>query len=289
MVWGNNTGGINSTSLDNLREYMTRPTDAVLEFLAGNSRPIIIYGATGKWMADFTEMFLRGLQETHEDSSESVHLVSRFSNPRKFQSRFGRYNNSFTQHALDATTIDEKDLTKIPKEGIVFYGIGYKFRQGNTSDEEYARLCDQYGNRIPFVIFSYHRENSEIVVMGSGNGLRLTSLDKPSTEDAQLEPADGNHYGASIRDKERTLKEVLSGRSSRAVVLRGMYFTDLTYGALEKPIRDVFERCAIDLSHAAFFNILSHRDVSIYTLLSVLHTSNPLQVLNVAGSIADKE
>ena len=160
MPWGNNIGGINSTSLDDLREYMSRPTEPVLEFLARNSKPIIIYGATGKYMADFTEMVLRGVQKTHGDESKNVHLVSRFSNPPRFRSRFGKYGNLFRVKELDATATTEPDLRDIPQEGLIYYGIGYKFRQGNTSNEYYARVCDLYGNHIPFTIFSHHRKNS---------------------------------------------------------------------------------------------------------------------------------
>src|SRR3989338_6892282 len=181
MVWGNNIGEINSISVNDLHEYMSRPTLPVLEFLESNKRPIIIYGATGKYMADFTEMVLRGIQQARSDSSGNVHLVSRFSNPERVQSRFERYNDLFRVKELDATKMTGQDLMDIPKEALVFYGIGYKFRQGNTSNEEYSRLCFLYGNNIPFTIFSHHRNDSVVVVMGSGNGLKPVPLDKPPT------------------------------------------------------------------------------------------------------------
>ncbi|MDQ1329473.1 MAG: hypothetical protein QG641_2763, partial [Candidatus Poribacteria bacterium] len=59
MTWRNTLADINSVDIDDLHEYNSRPTEKVLDLLyKRKSDEIIIYGATGKWMSDLTEMIL---------------------------------------------------------------------------------------------------------------------------------------------------------------------------------------------------------------------------------------
>jgi len=290
MSWGRNLSEVNSVNIDDLHEYNSRPTGRVLELLLDRSGDdIVVYGATGKWMSDLTEMLLRAIRETGT-TGRKVHLVSRFRKTAEFGKRFAGYADLFIKHEVDLLNLGEDTLKEIPRDAPwVIYGVGYKF--GTTEKKEYARLCSLYGNDIPRMVLTHHRQRADIVVIGSGNGLALTPVDDQAKDDAPLVPKKGNLYGESIRDKERVVKEILEDGSinnpSRAVILRGAYMTDLTYGGLENPVFAVINGKEIDLGKLSYFNIIGHRDANIYAILAVKSASNPVTTLNLSGKAVD--
>jgi hypothetical protein len=282
-MWGKTLAEISSVNLDDLHEYNSRPTDQVLELIGkrGNDE-IIIYGASGKWMSDLTEMILRSVRDTGT-TKRKVHLISRFRNKAEFDKRFLKYSDLFVLHEIDLVNAKDADLMEIPNnENWIIYGVGYKFRTTET-EEEYTRLCRLYGNDIPQMVFEHHKCNAKIVVIGSANGIELTKVDNQAKDDAPLVPKDSNFYGQSIRDKENILIEILRENSSKAVILRGGYMTDFTYGGLEPIISSVLNEREIDLAKLAYFNIIGHRDANIYVILSVDSVSNPIMKLNLSG------
>jgi hypothetical protein len=286
-MWGNTLADINSVDIDDLHEYNSRPTDKVLELVSRRKNDtIVIYGATGKWMSDLTEMILRAIHNTGT-TSRKVHIVSRFRNKTEFNERFTKYSDLFVLHGVDLVNAKGTDLKDIPKDAQwVIYGVGYKFRTTET-EYEYARLCRLYGNDIPQNVISHHKHGADIVVIGSANGVELTKVDDQAKDDAPLVPKDNNLYGISIRDKENVVKEILKGNTSKAVVLRGGYMTDFTYGGLETPVLAVLNDSEIDLAKLTYFNIIGHRDANIYVMLAVDSASNPVTTLNLSGHTVD--
>ncbi len=285
MTW-KNLAGIDSVDPGDLNEYMSRPDERVLELVRRRTdREIVIYGATGKWTLDITEMLLRAMRETGVTRCR-VHLVARFSNEEYTRARLAPYQGLYRMHKVDFLNLTMSDLVALDAESSwMFYGLGYKFRTNETV-EEYRRLCDLYGKVIPSLIFTYHRKNSEIVMIGSGNALPPTPVDRQASDEAPLVPLPQQVYGESIKNKEEILKLILEdggGESSRAVILRAMYMTNLTYGGLEKPMIAVLKGEPVDLEQAGVFNIISHRDASILAILSVDSASNPVTTLNLSG------
>ncbi len=289
MSWGKSLAEINSVNINDLHEYFSRPDDRVLNLVSERKDDtIVIYGATGKWTSDLTEMLLRAIQEIGI-KTKKVHLVSSFRKMAEFDERFSKYSDLFKIHKVDLVNAQAEMLKSIPDDAQwIIYGVGYKFRTTET-EEEYIRLCKLYGNEIPYMVFSHHKQSADIVVIGSGNGVELTTVDNQAKDDAPLVPK--NTYGISIRDKENTIRKILEDNnlenSSKAVILRGGYMTDLTYGGLESPVIAVKNGNEIDLSKLTYFNIIGHRDANIYVILAVKSTSNPMNTLNLSGHTAD--
>jgi len=285
MPWIN-LANINSVDINDLHEYNSRPTEKVIELIASRKNDeIVIYGATGKWMSDMTEMLLRAIRQAGIKSK--LHVVSSLRRKSEFSDRFAKYNDLIVTHEINLVNAKSSDLIDIPNNAKwVIYGIGYKFRTTET-DEEYAKLCGLYGNEIPRMVISHHDKDADIVIIGSANGIELTRVDAQAKDDAPLVPKPGNLYGMSIRDKEKTIKEILKGKSSKAVILRGGYMTDFTYGGIEPIVMAVMNEEEIDLSNLTYFNIIGHRDANIYAILSVSSASNPVTTLNLSGYTAD--
>jgi len=286
-MWGSTLADINSVDLNDLHEYNSRPTDRVLDLIfKRKDDTIVIYGATGKWMSDLTEMIFRAIRDTGT-TNRKVHIVSRFRNRTEFDERFAKYSDLFILNEVDLVNARSSDLRDIPDGAQwVIYGVGYKFRTTETEDE-YARLCKLYGNDIPKIVIDHHRYGADIVVIGSANGVELTRVDNQAKDDAPLVPKDNNLYGMSIRDKEKVVKEILenneTNNSSKAVILRGAYMTDFTYGGLEPIIISVLNEKKVDLTKLTYFNIIGHRDANIYAILLVNSASNPVTTLNLSG------
>ena len=286
-MWGSTLANINSVDLNDLHEYNSRPTDKVLDLVSKRKDDtIVIYGATGKWMSDLTEMILRAIRVTGT-TNRKVHIVSRFRNRTEFDERFAKYSDLFILNGVDLVNAKSSDLRDIPDEAQwVIYGVGYKFRTTETEDE-YARLCKLYGNDIPINVISHHKHGADIVVIGSANGVELTRVDDQAKDDAPLFPKKSNLYGISIRDKENVVKDILKGNTSKAVILRGGYMTNFTYGGLETPVLAVLNNKEIDLAKLTYFNIIGHRDANIYVILSVDSASNPVTTQNLSGHTVD--
>jgi len=285
MMWRNTLADINSVDIDDLHEYNSRPTDKIIDlFTRRKYDEIIVYGATGKWMSDLTEMILRAIRGTGT-TDRKIHLISRFRNKDEFDKRFAKYSGLFVLHEIDL--VNNPDLKDVPNDAQwVIYGVGYKFRTTET-EEEYARLCRLYGNDIPRIVINHHKQNADIVVIGSANGVDLTRVDDQAKDDAPLLPKESNLYGVSIRDKENVVKDILKGNTSKAIILRGGYMTDFTYGGLETPVLAVLNDKEIDLAKLTYFNIIGHRDANIYVILSVDSASNPVTTLNLSSHTVD--
>jgi hypothetical protein len=264
MSW-NNLSEINSVDLMDMDEYHSRPDDRVIELVQKRQGDIVIYGARGKFSRHVTLMLLRSVAETNT-TNRKVHLVSTPRADEEFDDRIKPYKSFIQQHHIDLINATESDLKGIPRDAPwMIYLAGYKFAKPGEGDRDYIIKCDIYGMVIPSLIFTFHQEGGDIVVMGSYNGLKKTTIDKPSKDDAPLQPLPENHYGQSILNKERVIHAILEGREhknpSRAVILRGGYYTDAsTYGGFEAEILKIMDNQSIDLSDKAYFNLLSHRD-----------------------------
>ena len=283
---------IDSVSLEDMDEYHSRPDDRVRQFVGKQSGDIVIYGARGKFSRHVSLMLLRAIQETRAKVGK-VHLVSSPREDREFDKSVKPFADFVQQHHIDLINATESNLLGIPKDARwVLYFAGYKFARPGDADRDYALKCDLYGMVIPSLVFSYHQQGADIVVMGSYNGLRKTAVDRPADESAPLMPLPANHYGRSILDKERVIHAILEGRGlenpSRAVILRGGYYTDAcTYGGFEPEIRRIMAAEEIDLSEKAYFNLLSHRNTAIATILSKKLVGEPVSTYNLAGWLVD--
>lgn len=291
MAW-KSLAEINSVDLKDMDEYHSRPDDRVRELVRKREGDIVIYGARGKFSRHVTLMLLRAIAETNT-TDRKVHIISTPRTDKEFDERIDPYRDFIQQHHIDLIKATESDLKGIPKDASwMLYLAGYKFAKPGEGDSDYALKCDLYGMVIPSLIFTYHQEGADIVVMGSYNGLKKTTVENPAKDNAPLEPLQENHYGQSILNKERVVHAIIEGRElenpSRVVILRGGYYTDAsTYGGFEAEIVKIMNSQSIDLSEKAYFNLLSHRDTAMATILAVKLASKNVSTFNLSGPLVD--
>lgn len=291
MAW-NSLAEINSVDLADMDEYHSRPDDRIRELVCRRSGDIVIYGARGKFSRHVSLMLLRAIRETNT-TNRKVHLVSSPRADEEFDSRILPYSDFIRQHHIDLVNATESDLKPVPGNAPwVMYLAGYKFARPGEGDKDYAIKCDLYGMVIPSLIFTRHQEGADIVVMGSYNGLEKTPVDRQAKDDAPLRPLPENHYGVSILNKERVIHAIIEGKNlrnpSRVVILRGGYFTDAsTYGGFEPEILKIINDQAINLEERAYYNLLSHRDAALATILAIQLAAKGITTYNLSGHLVD--
>jgi hypothetical protein len=187
MVWAN-LADINSVDMQDLREYMSRPVDSVLELVGQREGDFVIYGASGKFMRDVTLMILRSISETGT-TNRTVHLVSSLREKPDFAELIEPYSDLIVDHRVDLLEARASDLAGVPTDApSVLYGAGYKFFNPEEETlEEYILKVNRFGEEIPLMVFGHHQEG-DVVIMGSYNGLKPSHFNQPATEAAELEP-----------------------------------------------------------------------------------------------------
>lgn len=291
MAW-NSLAEIDSVDLEDMDEYHSRPDDRVKKFIGNQAGDVVVYGARGKFSRHVSLMLLRAIQETNT-TGRKVHLVSSPREDKEFDRAVQPFGELVEQHHIDLASATESHLRAIPKDAPwIVYLAGYKFAKPGQGHRDYAIKCDLYGMVIPSVVFTYHQTGANIVVMGSYNGLERASIHSPAGDDAPLRPSPGNYYGKSIMDKESVIHAILEGREhenpSRAVVLRGGYYTDAsTYGGFEPEILKIMKGQKIDLAEKAYFNLISNRDAAIATLLAPKLATKTVSTFNLSGPMVD--
>ncbi len=291
MAWSS-LAEIDSVDLEDMDEYHSRPDDRVRRCIGGQKGDVVVYGARGKFSRHVSLMLLRAVQETGA-TDRKVHLILSPREDREFDKAIQPYDKLVERRHIDLMNATESDLRDIPKDAPqVLYLAGYKFAKPGEGDRDYAIKCNLFGMVIPSLVFTYHRVGSTIVVMGSYNGLERTTVDSPSGDDIPLRPSPENHYGRSILNKENVIHAILEGREhdnpSRAVILRGGYYTDAsTYGGLEPEILRIMDGQEINLEEKAYFNLISNRDAAIATLLASELATDAVSTFNLSGPIVD--
>jgi len=300
MTWSS-LADIDSVSLEDNDEYFSRPDKRVLELVSKKTDDIVVYGAAGKFMRHVTLMLIRAIGETGS-RGRTLHLVLSPGKKPEFDRALEKYlrpqlsRRLIRRHGLDLLRAGENELKNIPGDSSwVLYGIGHKFKKRGETDAEYDRMARLYGTKIPTLVFSHHRRACAIAVMGSCNGISLSSVEHQAPDDAPLVPASDRPYGLSNLAKEQTLHRLLERPGLRnpspAVILRGAYFTDLTYGGLETEIQRILKGEVIDvgLEGQAYFNLYSHRDAAIYLILAADLASRPVATYNCSGPAVSVE
>ncbi|MFH1850578.1 MAG: hypothetical protein ABH879_10465 [archaeon] len=277
---------IDSARLEDLHEYHSRPTEAVLRFFADNTEDMVIYGPSGKFSIHPTLMALRAIKET--GTNRTIDLVKSPRTRPQFERFVEPFRDMITEHRIDLAKANIQSLEVISnRTPLAYYFVGDSCRRQNESDAEYAAKCDTFGYKVPFIVINHHRQGSSIVVMGSYNPVACTRPDNMADDHAPLNPAPDSPYGWSILAKEKVIDRLLDveyPEISYAAIVRGGFFTDGTYSGLLEIIERIAAKAPIDLSQKNWFQLLSDRDAAAASLRAADLVGNPPTRYNLSGT-----
>lgn len=256
-------------SVDELDEFMTRPSPEVVRDLAETPGDILILGVAGKMGPTLARLARRALDETGR--SGRVIGVARFSDPR------GREHlHTVGVETIQADLLDQRALAALPDASNVIYLAARKF--GSTGDEP---LTWAMNTLLPARVAERFRD-SRIVALSTGNVYPLTPIDGPGPTEADPTGPIGE-YAQSCLGRERMF-QYFSGRyGTRTTLVRLNYAIDLRYGVL----LDIATRVAggvpvpLRMGHV---NVIWQGDANAAILRCLRLAASPPAILNLTGT-----
>ena len=153
-----------------LREYMTAPTEGVIDCARKISGDVLVLGGSGKMGPELTEMIVRA--DTAAGVRRNHFVASGFSDPRaKTMELF----EAMGVRVFKGELTDTQFLGSLPKAENVIYMPGFKFGSSDNWEKAVHVNC----------ILPYHvgekLRNSRIVVFSSANPYAYTTFESGGT------------------------------------------------------------------------------------------------------------
>jgi len=261
------------TTSAHLREFMTSPTDGVVECVRKVRGDILVLGGSGKMGPELVEMIVRA--DGIAGITRAITVASTFSNrAEKTAELFG----AMGVRVLKGELTDPDFLGTLPETENVIYMPGFKF--GSSGNWERAVHVNSI---LPYLVGEQFR-TSKIVVFSSANPYAYSTVASGgSREGDPLDPR--GVYGWSIVARESAF--AITARrhpAQRACYYRLTYAQHLAYGVIVDLARYILEGKEISLS-VPFVNLLSQRDANDRAIRALEICANPPSILNVSGPV----
>ncbi|MDH5769725.1 MAG: hypothetical protein OEZ25_00330 [Candidatus Bathyarchaeota archaeon] len=261
---------------EELRTFMTEPTNDVVKLMRRLKGDIMGLAASGKIGAELVETLVRADRKAGV-RGRRVMVASNFSNKRG-QAIKNRFENALGVDVYYGDLTDEAFIDGLPDAPNIFYMLGFKF--GSSADPAKATLinCIVPGR----VATKYNR--SKIVNFSSGNPYPYTRPESGgSLESDVLDPK--GIYGWGIVCRETAFNVSAHGHSDQKVCYyRLMYSQHLSYGVLVDLAKMIMDGEEISLE-MPYVNLISQRDAIDRAIRALDLCTNPPTILNVAGPI----
>lgn len=256
---------------EQLRDFMTTPTDGLVQFARRLDGDFMALGVGGKMGSELVQTLVRA--DRQAGVHRTVHAASRFSDPADDAEPTLRALGVVI-HKGDLS--DRAFLRALPDAPNIVYMAGVKF--GSSRD---WRLTFHMNCIMPYLV-GERFERARIVAYSSGNPYPGSRVGGPwPTEQAALAPQ--GVYAWSIVAREsafQTASERAPGQ--RLCFFRLAYAQHLAYGVLVDLARMVWAGEPVSLAVPAV-NLVSQRDAIDVSLRALGLCGRPPLVLNCAG------
>lgn len=251
-----------------LEEFMTVPSEALINDLKRLDGDILILGVGGKMGPTLARMTKKAIDQAGLD--KKVIGVSRFSS-----GNLQKELQSFGIETIAANLLNEDELESLPDVKNIIYMAGNKF--GTVGNEHFTWAMNAY---LPGRLAEKFK-NSRIVAFSTGNVYPLTNvLSSNCSEDTPVNPV--GEYAQSCLGRERVLTYFSHKNQTPLLVFRLNYAIDLRYGVLLEIAKQVYAGKSIDLTMGNV-NVIWQGDANEYAVRSLLHTESPPEILNITG------
>ncbi len=257
--------------INNVRElddFMTTPSDSLVETVRKMPGDLLILGAGGKMGISLAILAKRASNEAGLD--KRIIAVSRFSN-KAAQAEL----TAAKVETIACDLMDESEIQALPDVENVVYMVGMKFGSSGQEAETWG-----VNTFLPGVVAQRFRD-SRMVSLSTGNVYPLTTVSSGGCKETSPVGPIGE-YAQSALGRERILEYFSRKNQSPGAIIRLNYAIDLRYGVLLDVAQRVYHQQAIDLTmgHA---NVIWQGDANAMVLQAFDHTRTPPFVLNVTG------
>ncbi len=255
-------------SIEQLDDFLTTPTTAVVEALSKLTGRLLVVGAGGKMGPTLAVLARRAV--VHSGTNLEVVAVSRFSNAK---SRAWLDERGVTTIAADV--LNRCDIESLPDAKYVIYLVGLKFGTSSSPGATWVT-----NTLAPAAVIQKYAASS-IVALSTGNVYPFVdSTSDGATEDQPLIPI-GEYPNAAVA-RERIFEYFSENQNTPVALLRLNYALDLRYGVLVDIARKVWSGEPIQLSMGSF-NAIWQGDANELILRSFPLTSVPATAYNLTS------
>jgi nucleoside-diphosphate-sugar epimerase len=255
-------------SEDQLNEVMTRPDEALVNFIGKLESPLLILGAGGKMGPTLAVLAHRAVQTAGK--GPEIIAVSRFSDPN-----VRKWIQSQGVRTLAADLMDRKSLKSLPESSNIIYMIGWKFGTADNPAWTWA-----VNTLIPgFVLERY--PNARFAALSSGNVYPLTPMTgSGSVETDALTPL--GEYANSCVARERIFEFYAAQQGNPVTLVRLSYALDLRYGVLVDIAQKIFAGAPVDVS-MGYANGIWQGDANSMIIRSLGFAQTPANAINLTA------
>ena len=252
-------------TVEQLDEVLTRPSEALVDFMRTLKGDIMIIGAGGK-MGPTVSMMAKHAVDAAGVNKKIIAVARR---PLPEMETMGIVT-------VMCDLLEADSVSKLPEVENIIYMAGRKF--GSTGSEwlTWAANCI-----IPSHVAGRFL-NSNIVVFSTGCVYPVVHVDTGgSLETDSTDPT--GEYSISCLGRERIFDYFSAEKGEKIIHIRLNYSLELRYGVLVDIAEKVFNSEPIDLT-TGYFNGIWQGDACDQILRSLTYTSSPGTILNITGT-----
>lgn len=247
-----------------LEELLSRPSQALVETLAGLDGDITILGVGGKMGPTLAWMAKRAAPD------KRVIGVARFSEPGLKEKLRG-----WDIETVECDLLDRDAVNRLEKTANAVFMAGRKF--GSTGNQSLTWAMNVHVPAIVAEAFS----GSRIAVFSTACVYPFVDIaGQGAREDLELNPP--GEYANSCVGRERMFEHFSHTHGTKVSLIRLSYAIDMRYGVLHDVASAVLsgEPVQVDSGHC---NVIWQGDANDVALQSLAHAGTPPFVLNLSG------